>query len=97
MPPLPAPLATGTDGKATVDGSLKYAEADANKGKQPKVIAGAYSNSHVYTDSYCNCDSHANSDLKSNAYADPMHGQMFTDAKTASDSSPKANSMTSLK
>ena len=33
------------DGKATVDGSLKYAETDANKGKQPKVIAGAYSNS----------------------------------------------------
>jgi Domain of unknown function (DUF4394) len=33
------------DGKAAVDGSLKYAEADANKGKQPKVIAGAYSNS----------------------------------------------------
>ena len=31
------------DGKATVDGSLKYAEADANKGKQPKVTAGAYS------------------------------------------------------
>jgi len=33
------------DGKATVDGSLKYAEADANKGKQPKVTAAAYSNS----------------------------------------------------
>ena len=34
------------DGKATVDGSLKYAEADANKGKQPEVTAGAYSNSY---------------------------------------------------
>ncbi len=37
------------DGKATVDGSLKYAEADANKGKQPMVIAGAYSNSYAGT------------------------------------------------
>ena len=37
------------DGKATVDGSLKYAEADANKGKQPRVIAGAYSNSFAGT------------------------------------------------
>jgi hypothetical protein len=33
------------DGKATVDGSLKYAETDANKGQQPKVTAAAYSNS----------------------------------------------------
>src|SRR6185503_7238223 len=31
------------DGKTTVDGSLKYAEADANKGRQPMVTAGAYS------------------------------------------------------
>ena len=37
------------DGKATVDGSLKYAEADANKGKQPKVTAAAYSNSFAGT------------------------------------------------
>ncbi len=37
------------DGKAVVDGQLKYAEADANKGKQPKVIAGAYSNSFAGT------------------------------------------------
>jgi hypothetical protein len=37
------------DGKATVDGALKYAEADANKGKQPKVTAGAYSNSYAGT------------------------------------------------
>lgn len=37
------------DGKATVDGSLKYADSDANKGKQPKVIAGAYSNSFAGT------------------------------------------------
>jgi hypothetical protein len=37
------------DGKATVDGSLKYAEGDANKGKQPKVTAGAYSNSFAGT------------------------------------------------
>lgn len=33
------------DGKVTVDGSHKYNDADANKGKTPKVIAGAYSNS----------------------------------------------------
>jgi Domain of unknown function (DUF4394) len=33
------------DGKVTVDGRLKYAEADKNMGKTPKVTAGAYSNS----------------------------------------------------
>jgi hypothetical protein len=33
------------DGKATVDGSLKYADADANKGKTPKVTAAGYTNS----------------------------------------------------
>jgi hypothetical protein len=33
------------DGKATVDGSLKYADADAAKGKTPMVTAGGYSNS----------------------------------------------------
>ena len=33
------------DGKATVDGSLKYAETDANKGKTPNVMAVGYSNS----------------------------------------------------
>jgi hypothetical protein len=33
------------DGKATVDGSLKYAEGDANKGKTPKAGAVAYTNS----------------------------------------------------
>lgn len=37
------------DGKATVDGSLKYADADANKGKLPRVVAGAYSNSFAGT------------------------------------------------
>jgi hypothetical protein len=37
------------DGKTTVDGSLKYAEADVNKGKQPAVTAGAYSNSFAGT------------------------------------------------
>jgi hypothetical protein len=37
------------DGKATVDGQLKYAEADANKGKQPRVTAAAYSNSFAGT------------------------------------------------
>ncbi len=35
------------DGKAVVDGSLKFAEADASKGKTPKVTAGAYTNSHT--------------------------------------------------
>jgi hypothetical protein len=33
------------DGKAMVDGSLKYADADANKGKTPKVTAAGYTNS----------------------------------------------------
>jgi len=33
------------DGKVTVDGSHKYKEGDANAGKTPKVVAGAYSNS----------------------------------------------------
>jgi hypothetical protein len=33
------------DGKATVDGSHKFKEGDANAGKTPNVVAGAYSNS----------------------------------------------------
>jgi uncharacterized protein DUF4394 len=33
------------DGKATVDGSHKYKEGDANAAKTPKVVAGACSNS----------------------------------------------------
>jgi DNA-binding beta-propeller fold protein YncE len=33
------------DGKATVDGKLKYADADANKGKTPRVTAVGYTNS----------------------------------------------------
>lgn len=33
------------DGKATVDGALKYADGDANKGKTPNVTAIGYSNS----------------------------------------------------
>lgn len=33
------------DGKVTKDGSLRYADGDANKGKTPKVVAVAYSNS----------------------------------------------------
>jgi hypothetical protein len=33
------------DGKATVDGSLKFKDGDANAGKTPKVVAGAYTNS----------------------------------------------------
>ena len=33
------------DGKVTKDGTLKYADGDANKGKMPKVVAAAYSNS----------------------------------------------------
>jgi hypothetical protein len=37
------------DGKATVDGSLKYAEGDANKGKTPKPGAAAYTNSFAGT------------------------------------------------
>ena len=33
------------DGKATVDGALKFKDGDVNAGKTPNVIAGAYSNS----------------------------------------------------
>ncbi len=33
------------DGKATVDGSHKYAETDKSKGATPKITAGAYINS----------------------------------------------------
>ncbi len=33
------------DGKVIKDGNLKYADADANKEKKPKVVAGAYTNS----------------------------------------------------
>lgn len=33
------------DGKATVDGSHKYKDGDANSGKTPKVVAGSYTNS----------------------------------------------------
>lgn len=33
------------DGKVTKDGDIKFAETDANKGKKPSVVAGAYINS----------------------------------------------------
>ena len=33
------------DGKVTKDGSLKFADSDTMKGKTPKVVAGAYTNS----------------------------------------------------
>lgn len=33
------------DGKATVDGNHKYKDGDANAGKTPKIVAGAYTNS----------------------------------------------------
>lgn len=33
------------DGKATVDGSVKFADTDANKGKQPHIAAIGYTNS----------------------------------------------------
>lgn len=33
------------DGKVTKDGQLKFAEGDIHKGKMPKIIAGAYTNS----------------------------------------------------
>ncbi len=32
------------DGKTTVDGKLKFAETDANKGASPMIAAGAYTN-----------------------------------------------------
>lgn len=37
------------DGKAIVDGRLRYADNDAAKGKQPRVTAGAYINSFAGT------------------------------------------------
>jgi DNA-binding beta-propeller fold protein YncE len=37
------------DGKATVDGKLKYADGDANKGKTPHAMAAAYTNSFAGT------------------------------------------------
>lgn len=33
------------DGKVVTDGMLKFADTDASKGKAPKVVAGAYTNS----------------------------------------------------
>ncbi len=33
------------DGKVTKDGQLKFADADMHKGKTPKIVAGAYTNS----------------------------------------------------
>src|SRR5688572_12973326 len=33
------------DGKVTKDGSLKFADGDMHKGKSPKIVAGAYTNS----------------------------------------------------
>lgn len=33
------------DGKATVDGALKFAESDMHKGEKPNVVAGSYTNS----------------------------------------------------
>jgi hypothetical protein len=33
------------DGKAVVDGSLKFADSDMHKGEKPNVVAGAYTNS----------------------------------------------------
>lgn len=37
------------DGKAVVDGTLKYAESDSSKGKAPMVTAGGYTNSFAGT------------------------------------------------
>lgn len=37
------------DGKAVVDGKLKFADTDANRGKAPKVTAAGYSNSFAGT------------------------------------------------
>src|SRR6516225_1898135 len=38
-------IVTIDDGKATVDGSHKYKDGDANARKTPKIVAGAYTNS----------------------------------------------------
>lgn len=37
------------DGKVTKDGQLKFAETDSMKGKTPKIVAGAYTNSYKGT------------------------------------------------
>jgi outer membrane protein assembly factor BamB len=37
------------DGKAIVDGSLKYAETDKSRGRMPNVTAGSYTNSFAGT------------------------------------------------
>lgn len=34
------------DGSVTTDGPLKFADGDAHKGQMPRVVAGAYTNSH---------------------------------------------------
>ena len=37
------------DGKAIVDGKLKYSDSDKSKGTPPKITAGAYTNSYAGT------------------------------------------------
>jgi hypothetical protein len=55
------------DGKATVDGALKFKEGDANAGKTPNVIAGAYSNSFKGTKTTVLYDIDASGALSSQA------------------------------
>jgi outer membrane protein assembly factor BamB len=55
------------DGKATVDGALKFKDGDAMAGKTPNVIAGAYSNSYKGTKATALYDIDASGTLLSQA------------------------------
>jgi hypothetical protein len=55
------------DGKATVDGALKFKDGDAMAGKTPNVIAGAYSNSFKGTKATALYDIDASGTLLSQA------------------------------
>jgi len=55
------------DGKATVDGALKFKDGDAMAGKTPSVIAGAYSNSYKGTKATALYDIDASGTLLSQA------------------------------
>ena len=43
---------------------------------------------NAHSNTNWDCNSHANRDCYPNAYANPVHGEMYTDAATAPHSSP---------
>ena len=55
------------DGKAVVDGALKFKDGDAMAGKTPNVVAGAYSNSYKGTKATALYDIDASGNLLSQA------------------------------